>query len=204
MVALIKQLLYFNEAFINLGGGVMPSSLITKKALANSLKQLMEKIPLNKITVQDIVDNCELNRQTFYYHFQSIFDLLEWIYKTEVVESISENKSYETWTEGYLNILLYIEKNKKFCLNTFKYTERDNLDSIMYKITNGLLAGVVREVLQNMGLKEEDKELICNFFSLAFIGLLVQWFRQGMKKKPEAIVGRLSKLEENFARVLEG
>jgi len=182
----------------------MPSSLITKKALAYSLKQLMEKVPLNKITVQDIVDNCDLNRQTFYYHFQSIFDLLEWIYKTEVVESISENTSYKTWTDGYLKILLYIEKNKKFCLNTYKYTERDNLNRIMYTITNRLLSGVVREVLQNMGLKEEDRKLVCNFYSLALIGLLVQWFSQGMKKKPEVIIGRLCKLEQNFERVLEG
>lgn len=45
-------------------------SQITKKALAKSLKSLMNTTPLAKITVNDIVKQCEVNRRTFYYHFQ--------------------------------------------------------------------------------------------------------------------------------------
>lgn len=84
----------------------MSSSLITKKALANSLKELMKDISLNKISVKNIVDNCGLNRQTFYYHFQDIFDLVEWIYKTEAVESIAQYRSYSTWTDGFYRIFM--------------------------------------------------------------------------------------------------
>ncbi|MGE5632222.1 MAG: hypothetical protein ACM3TR_14160 [Caulobacteraceae bacterium] len=54
----------------------MANSMITKKALANSLKKLMKSLPLNKISVKNIVDDSGLNRQTFYYHFQDIYDLL--------------------------------------------------------------------------------------------------------------------------------
>lgn len=181
----------------------MPSSFLTKKALGNSLKQLMEKSPLNKITVQDIVDNCHLNRQTFYYHFESVLDLIEWIYKTEIVESISEYKSYDSWREAYLKILTYIYDNKKFCLNTYKYLSRDYLDFIMYTITYEYIIGVVKGVLCNLAVNEEDKELIANFYTLAFIGLLIQWLREGMKEKPEEIVSKLSKLEGNFDKVLK-
>jgi len=78
----------------------MSNSIITKKALAKSLKELMNSIPLNKISVKEIVNNCGLNRQTFYYHFQDIYNLLEWIYETEAVESISQYRSYNTWTDG--------------------------------------------------------------------------------------------------------
>ena len=63
-------------------------SLNTKQQLANALKSLMQTKPLEKITIKDIVIFCGVNRQTFYYHFKDINDLLGWIYKTEAVGSI--------------------------------------------------------------------------------------------------------------------
>ena len=63
-------------------------SQITKKALAQSLKNLLLKKPLNKITINDITDDCGINRMTFYYHFKDIYDLLEWIYTNEVIGKI--------------------------------------------------------------------------------------------------------------------
>lgn len=55
-------------------------SQMTKQALANSLKSLLQKKTLNKITIKDIVDDCGVNRQTFYYHFQDVYDLVDWIF----------------------------------------------------------------------------------------------------------------------------
>ena len=54
-------------------------SQITKRALAASLKRLLAEKPLSKITISDITDDCGINRMTFYYHFQDIYDLIEWI-----------------------------------------------------------------------------------------------------------------------------
>lgn len=182
----------------------MPRSSLTKKALANSLKQLMVKVPLNKITVQDIVKNCELNRQTFYYHYQDIFDLLGWIYRTEAVESIADYKTYTTWEDGFLKIFLYIEKNKAFCLNTLNSLGRDHLDTFLQAISYELLIGVVNEVSQDMRVKNEDKKFIANFYTLAFIGLVIQWMKTEMKERPEVIIEKLSELVEgNFATALQ-
>lgn len=58
-------------------------SQTTKRALAASLKKLLSDKPLDKITVTDIAEDCGVNRQTFYYHFQDIYDLVEWIYTSE-------------------------------------------------------------------------------------------------------------------------
>lgn len=66
-------------------------SEITKKALATSLKKLVSKKELSKITVVDITKDCGVNRQTFYYHFKDINDLMEWIYTNEVIQEIEEN-----------------------------------------------------------------------------------------------------------------
>lgn len=182
----------------------MSKSLLTKRALANSLKQLMEKVSLNKITVQDIVDNCELNRQTFYYHFKDILDLLGWIYKTEAVDSIAEYKSYMTWKKGFLKIFLYISDNREFCLNALNSLGRDHLDTFLYPISHELLMGVINEVARNMRVTEGDKGFIVDFYVFAFMGLLIQWMRRGMDEKPELIMDKLSDLMEgNFVKALK-
>ena len=53
-------------------------SELTKRALEQSLKNLLLQKPLNKITISDIADDCGINRMTFYYHFKDIYDLVEW------------------------------------------------------------------------------------------------------------------------------
>ncbi|GAB6168411.1 TetR/AcrR family transcriptional regulator [Clostridium carnis] len=172
----------------------MSNSLITKNAIAASLKELMKSSDLHKISVKDIVDKCGVNRQTFYYHFQDIFDLIDWIYKTEAVESISEYRSYETWTDGLFKIFKYIEENKSFCLNTLNSMGRNHLDMYLYSVTNELIMGVVNEVALNRNVANKDKEFLANFYTLAFTGLVIQCMKNGMLEKPNSIIEDLKEL----------
>lgn len=64
----------------------MPDSSITKKALADALKQLMAEKPLQKISVGDICERCNMNRKSFYYHFRDKYDLVNWVFYTEFAE----------------------------------------------------------------------------------------------------------------------
>ena len=88
-------------------------SQITKKALAQSLKNLLLKKPLNKITINDIADDCGINRMTFYYHFKDKYDLVNWIFYSEFMPVI-QCKEYESaW--GLLDDLCrYFYKNRRF------------------------------------------------------------------------------------------
>ena len=67
---------------------------ITKRAISASLKKLLCEKKLNKITVQDIADDCGINRQTFYYHFQDIYDLVEWTCIEDTEKVLKENRTY--------------------------------------------------------------------------------------------------------------
>ncbi|MCG7408730.1 dihydroxyacetone kinase transcriptional activator DhaS [Paenibacillus sp. ACRRX] len=179
------------------------SSLLTKKALASSLKDMMIHAPLSKITVQHITNNCGLNRQTFYYHFQDVYELLGWIYKTEAVESIAQYRSYTTWTSGLQKIFDYITRNKAFCSSTLDSLARPHLDTYLYSVTSELMMDVINEVSSNMSVKDDDKHFISNFYTLAFTGLVIQWLEQGMKEDPAVIIAKLSELVEgNFVTAL--
>lgn len=93
-------------------------SVITKKALAQSLKDLMQKMPLSKITVQNIVDACGLNRQTFYYHFGDVYELLGWIFENEAARDITHGLTPDNWEEKLLRMFCYLKENRVFCQNT--------------------------------------------------------------------------------------
>lgn len=167
---------------------------LTKESLATSLKKIMEKKSLKKITINDLVVHCGVNRQTFYYYFQDIYDLLEWIYKTEAVGSISNCKTYETWQQGFLKIFKYVNNNKAFCMNTLNSIGREHLEDFLHHEIFNLLINVVEEVSKDSSLCSKEKEFISNFYTFAFIGILTSWMKGGMNDSPESIIEKVERL----------
>ena len=86
-------------------------SEVTKRALEQSLKNLLLKKPLNKITINDIAEDCGINRMTFYYHFKDIYDLVEWSCLEDAQKALKEKKTY-LWTRNNWFIIYY--KNKSY------------------------------------------------------------------------------------------
>jgi probable dihydroxyacetone kinase regulator len=164
----------------------------TKKALAASFKKLIMQKSFDKITVIDIVEDCEVTRQTFYYHFKDIFDLVEWIYTSEASKALDGKKTYETWQQGILQIFEYVLKNKAFVVSTYHSISREHLERFLYNETYNLLIDVIEEKAQHMTVRDDDKAFIANFYKCAFVGLMFEWIRTGMKEKPALIVERLN------------
>lgn len=169
-------------------------SEITKQALAQSLKTLMNTTSLAKITVNDIVKECKVNRRTFYYHFQDIYDLLEWIFKNEVAKVMAENKTYNTWQEGFLRIFHYLGENRKMVLNTYNSIGREQLETHLYSAVYNLVFNVVDEITSGTDVSEKGKEFVVNFYKVALVGLLLEWIRNNMEENPEQIIDNLNKI----------
>ena len=89
-------------------------TLVVKKMLANTLKELMNEKPLTKITVQDLTKKCGISRQTFYNHFHDIYELVEWIYLNEAHITLGENISYENWQDALEALFQYMD-DVSFC-----------------------------------------------------------------------------------------
>ncbi len=164
----------------------------TKRALAASLKKLLAQKPLDKITVVDIVADCEVNRQTFYYHFQDIYYLMDWIFVSEAAQVIQGKKTYDTWQQGFLQIFEYVLANKALIANAYHSLSREQMERYLYDVTYHLLIDVVEEQAEGIPVRQEDKAFIAGFYKYAFVGLLLDWIRQGMKEDPKKIVDRLS------------
>lgn len=169
-------------------------SQTTKRALAASLRHLLLKKPLNKVTINDIAEDCGINRMTFYYHFKDIYDLVEWACMETAEKVLEGNRSYDTWQQGFLNIFRTAMENKAFIMNIYHSISRDQLEQALYRITNQLLIDVIEEEAAGMTVRDEDKQFIADFYKYAFVGILLNWVRNDMKEDPKQITDRLSKL----------
>lgn len=167
-------------------------SQMTKRALVASLKDLLAEKPLDKITVTDLTEHCGVNRMTFYYHFKDIYDLVEWACIESATRALAGQKTYDTWQQGFLQIFEAVLDNKPFILNVYHSVSREQVEIYLYKLTYDLLIGVVEEKSAGMNVREEDKKFIADFYKYAFVGLMLDWVKRGMKDDPHVIINDLS------------
>ena len=169
-------------------------SQITKRALEQSLKNLLLKKPLTKINVGDIAEECGINRMTFYYHFKDIYDLVEWSCLEDAKKALDEKKTYETWQQGLLRIFEAVQENKPFILNVYRCVHREQVERYLQPLVDQLLLDVLNEEIGEMTLRDEDKQFIAQIYSYIFIGLMLDWIKDDMRADPQQIVDRLAKL----------
>lgn len=166
-------------------------SQMTKNALADSLKKLLETKSLEKITIKELVDGCGVNRQTFYYHFKDVYDLLDWIFTTDGRAVFPGNASID-WEQSARNVFSYLENNQQFIISAYHSIAREHLERYIYREMYKLIYERVQQAAVDLDVPEADKQFIANFYKYAFTGLILEWIRCGMQEKSDRIVERLT------------
>ena len=169
-------------------------SQVTKRALEQSLKNLLLKKPLTKITISDITEDCGINRMTFYYHFKDIYDLVEWACLEDAKRALDEKKTYDTWQQGLLQIFEAVQENKPFILNVYRCVHREQVEKSPQPLVDQLMLDVIQEESASMMIREEDKQFIAKIYAYIFIGVMLDWIKDDMREAPQEIVARLVKL----------
>lgn len=168
-------------------------SQTTKRAIEASLKHLLLKKSLDKITINDIAEDCGISRMTFYYHFQDIYDLVEWSCIQDAEEVLQGYKTSNTWEEGLYALFGAILDNKPFVTNVYRSVSREHVETYLYRIVYKLLKDVVDEQAVGMNVREDDKEFLANFYKYSFVGLTLEWINNDMRQDPELIIRKLDK-----------
>lgn len=164
----------------------------TKLALEASLKRLLLQKKIDKITIQDLTNDCGISRMSFYYHFQDIYDLVEWACVEDGKRALQDKKTYDTWQEGMCQVFEAVLDNKPFILNVYSTVSREKIESYLYKLTYRLIADVVGEKCVGNDLPEEDKAFIAEFYKYGFVGIMLDWIGRGMKDDYKMLVERMS------------
>lgn len=166
----------------------------TKWALEASLKKLLRQKPLNKITINDITEDCGVNRMTFYYHFKDIYDLVDWIMVEDARQVMEGRKGIEDWDKAFLEVLLRIQDNRLLVLNVYRSVSREQVEQYLYKMVDPLLHEFVEQESQDIAIQDEDKQFVIDFFKYALVGIVLEWIRKDMKTDPVLLTQRLSRL----------
>lgn len=163
---------------------------------------MLETEPFDKITISDITNDCGLSRQTFYYHFRDIFDMIRWIYNSESLNEIGGRGGYGTWQDKIRELFDYTLNNKSLILGTFNSKCRNDLVGYYMDVSIRKISDIV-EMKSDGDIAEKDKKFIASVYAYAFVGIMVDWISDGMKESSEEMVDRVYKIVmSNFDRTL--
>lgn len=164
-----------------------------KAAIIDSFKELLNKKSIDKITVKEVCEHCDVNRQTFYNHFTDIMDVFKFIVFEELSMEIAQNRTFETWGGGFLATMNYLKKNSKMILHVYNSSYWPEANTYFTNLSRRLLDLVVEECAKQLDvkLKEKDQNFIINFYRHVFNGLMIDWVSEGMEEEPEIIHKKL-------------
>lgn len=154
---------------------------LTKRAMAASLEKLLTKKTLEKITVKDITDDCGINRQTFYYHFHDVYELVGWIFKDRAAEFMEECSDPSKWRESMSLLLERLLENKALLLNLSRSVNRYQAEVFLQSLIRPALDNVVKDFSEGMDIDATDYDFVLDIFTFGFVGILMEWVAAGME-----------------------
>lgn len=170
------------------------ASLQTKNMLAESLKQLMQKKPLNKITVTELIKECNVNRKTFYYHFQDIYDLLKWILDKEAIEIVKSYDLLLDYEEAVTFTISYVQKNAHILNCAYSSIGREEMKRFFKKdfidVISKIINGLKEEI--NPTLSTDFINFLIEFYTEALASTLVSLFSEPNQRSTEQLVDYIS------------
>ena len=169
-------------------------TIVIKRVLASTLKEMAEKKSLSKITINDLTQACDVSRQTFYNNFKDIYDIVEWIYLKEVVTPIERGKIYDKWQDALTSIFQYISENHVFVLNTYRSFGKGFLEKVLRQEIELFLSNQVFKKIKVTKEEAKQVEFSYSFYTYALVGVGLDWIEKQMPESVEELVERIERV----------
>ena len=153
----------------------MPNAM--KYALAQSLKRLLSTRKLDKITVKDIAEDCGVNRQTFYYYFRDIYDLLEWNFCDATERLIRSGLDHGDWRSGVKAVTEYLQENRTLVWNAYHSISHESVSEFLKRTLRPHILSAVREEAKGLEWEpcQENVDFVADIFTLTAAGIVMEW-----------------------------
>ena len=164
-----------------------------KQQLASALKVLMAERPMDKITISDLTAICKIRRQSFYYHFEDIYDLLRWMFQNEAISLLQQHEGALLWQEGLLQLFRYLEENRAVCLCALKSMGRDHIKRFFEADIYSIIHHTIEQIGENIGSNPQldsfvDIEMLTHFYVTALAGMTESWLLGEIDRSPEQLI----------------
>lgn len=161
----------------------------TKKTLAQSMKELMERRSFAKISVADICENCGMSRKSFYYHFRDKYDLIHWIFREEFVQTAQDIAPAGSW-ELFRALCSYFYREREFYRRAIQIQGQNSFRDYFCET----IAPVVENLASDWMADREDKKFFTTFFGDAILTSILRWLSTPQPEPPEAYLERIHHL----------
>lgn len=169
---------------------------LTKNILAAALKKRLAVTPLDKITILDLVNDAQVSRKTFYYHFQDLYDLLEWTLVDEGKRVLEAHGPEEDWQARLWRTLTYLQDNRAMVLNLYKGVRQagDYLERHLARLLLPLLEQHFDTLPRASEVSAEDRQFLLDLYAYGMVKLSLLWIGDGMKPEASQLMRRIRRL----------
>ena len=174
----------------------------TEKAIKASFLKLLNERPLTKITVRDIVEDCGINRNSFYYHYRDIPALLEELITEQADNIMKKYPSISSLEEAFRAALEFSTENKRAVLHIYNSVSRDNFEQYALRICGYVVNTYAASTLKDKGISDEDTKALCRLIKCSLFGLYIDWLGGNMKEDILSDLARLARLARHASEEL--
>ncbi|MDO4349513.1 MAG: TetR/AcrR family transcriptional regulator [Eubacteriales bacterium] len=175
-------------------------SSFTRKAIMDSCVRLLENRPVDKITVKDIVEDCGINRNTFYYHFADLPTLISEIMREDAQQLIHDNLEVASLWECLERILRFTQEHRRMALHLYHSNDRDIFEKQLFQICQYVVSQYVDRACGDLPVKEDDKRIIIEGYKCECFGQIINWMNTNMSEDCLKDMIRLCKLREGATK----
>ena len=151
----------------------------TKRAMSDVFWQLLEEKPYSKITVQNIVERCQVNRNTFYYHFKDIPDLAEYSIKAWTDQVIQNNCEFGTLISCVTPIAQELMKRRTAFIHIYRSAHREAAIRYLNEISSYIVQSYIDTAIHKNGLPSENSAVVAKVYKCTFAGIILDWLDAG-------------------------
>lgn len=174
---------------------------VTEKVITETFMKLLNERPLEKISVKDIVSECGISRNTFYYHYQDIYALLEAVFETQAQAMLEEYSPYDSWRDALIQITEFLLENKTAIYHIYNSINREQLERYLYRVTQEIVFAFVKVQADGMEVSDMDIMYIALFYKHAVVGIIFEWLQRNMKDDAEAAIYELGRIFDGNIRM---
>ncbi len=179
-------------------------SSFTKEVIIKTLFELLNEKPLAKITVKDIVERCGVNRNTFYYHFRDISDVVECALKREVDKAFEQPVEIDSVLECLEVLVNLIGENRKAMLHIYGSLQREDFTNALDKMCQYIVSQYAEHNFDPEILEKEEVKVLMHFYKCVMIGVILDWMDHRMSYDLTEYAGKIRALYGNtFEKTLE-
>ena len=166
----------------------------TEKAIKESFIRLLKEKPLSKITVKDIVEDCGINRNSFYYHYQDVPQLLNCIIADEADRLIEAYPTIESREKAFDVAVEFALENKAAVMHLYNSENRDVLERNILKLSEDTITKYMKSLFPEQRLNDQDRKIVINVLKCEVFGMIIEWLERGMSEDIKADYHRFNEL----------